>query len=472
MICVTGLEPTTRALAARFARHSRHLQEVRLDALESIDDTLWSLLAGHPRLVLTCRGKAEGGRFKGKADEQKRILEKALTIGIGFVDIESSLGLETVRDLYLHRGRTRLIVSKHEFNVGSDPKALWKSLSAFPADLHKLAFAVSDAAELEKLLELPTTQTGRRLLIGMSPAGLLSRVLYSRFGSEWTYVFDGHEVAPGQLDVATAESWGIDRAQGKTPIGLLGGESVMKSPGPAVYNRLFRERGIEALYLPLLTSRPLDTLRLTRRLGFRGLSVTMPAKREILPAVHELNQIAARAGAVNTVWMNGDQIHGENSDALAFGEMLDGETGHVLLLGAGGVARGFLAAIDPSKVTIAARNPQKATALAEEFGASAVTWEHRGESTSEVVVNATPLGADGKSNPLPNGTPLKHRRVIDTVMVPGGTPLVRKAKRAGATVSDGYDLWCRQGALQMNSLLGLNLSADELRTTLREVQGE
>lgn len=280
--------------------------------------------------------RQSGGRsISGTTAAQVSILERALTVGVDYVDVEASIGTEAVRQLFMHRGQTKLIVSAHEFATGTDPSPLWKKLSTLPADLHKLAFAVEDFADLEPLLDLQSSQTGRKILIGMGDAGVPSRMLYKRFGSAWTYVHDGDSVAPGQLDADTAERWALDRKQDAVPYGLLGGDSVFRSPGPRVYNTLFIQHALNAIYVPLKSSRVEAALRLAKRLGFGGLSVTMPAKREVLPYLSSQDDIAARAGAVNTIHFDGDELYGENSDAAALQQMVNGAEGTILLLGAG-----------------------------------------------------------------------------------------------------------------------------------------
>ena len=85
-----------------------------------------------------------------------------------------------------------------------------------------------------------------------------------RFGSPWTYVVeeDAPVVAPGQLSVAQAEAWRVERGRSLTPLALIGGEQVLRSPGPGAYNRLFSRLGLPFIYLPLVTRRPAEALAL------------------------------------------------------------------------------------------------------------------------------------------------------------------------------------------------------------------
>ncbi|MCC6526558.1 MAG: type I 3-dehydroquinate dehydratase, partial [Polyangiaceae bacterium] len=307
MICVTGAEPSTRLLAERLGAHARFpLQEARLDRLEALDDDAFALLAGRPGLVVTCRRREEGGGFRGSEHERAAVLRRALAGAPAYLDVELAADEELRRELFRARGATRLLTSSHRFEPAGPEllRELARALDAAPTDVTKLAVAVEDAAELEPLRALASERGAGRpaIRIGMGPAGIASRALYGRFGSPFTYVAaaGSQPVAPGQLDVATAETWRVARAAELGPLALLGGTAVLRSPGPRIYNRVFAARGLGFVYLPVVTARPLAALALLERLGFAGASVTMPAKEALVPHLSLLDPDARAAGAVNT----------------------------------------------------------------------------------------------------------------------------------------------------------------------------
>ena len=93
-------------------------------------------------------------------------------------------------------------------------------------------------------------------------------------------------------------------------------------------------------------------------------------------------------------------------------------------------------------------------------------WDERGGEPFDLLVNATPIGSDGKSDPLPPGVPLVGREVLDMVAARQPTPLVLRAQAAGAHATPGTEMWLRQGTLQMKAIAGLELTVEQIREFL------
>jgi 3-dehydroquinate dehydratase/shikimate dehydrogenase len=473
LICVTGGETTLEALARRLHQHPPEvLQEVRLDLLRRVDGSLFQMLSGRPNTLLTCRGQAEGGGFSGPESQRRELLLRGLAAGISYLDLELSAPQELRQELFAQRGMTRMVLSLHIWQPGGLQRAA--ALARQPADLLKVAAAVEDAADLAALRGVLADEPRPVLRVGMGPAGLLSRALYQRFGSPWTYVVsEGAEpVAPGQLTLDRARAWRVEDAS-LTPLALVGGELVLSSPGPQTYNRLFVRLGLPFIYLPVVTGRPLQALELLRSLGCAGCSVTMPAKealaRDLGPARLDPD-LDPRLGAVNTVLLRPDGgALGYNTDLPAVATLLRPQAGRpALVLGAGGAARAAALALQGlgSPVSVTARNARQAGALAGQLQVRAVPWERRGEEPFEVLVNATPCGAGGRGDPLPEEQDLRGRVVLDAVICAGPTPLLRRAREAGAVTIDGMQWWVEQGARQLSLLTGRPLSAAQVRQAL------
>lgn len=493
MICLTGAERTTRVLARRLLDAAAPtLQEVRLDLLEEVGPALFELLCaaqgeGGKVLLVTCRGSAEGGGFAGPEQERAELLHALLQeVGPAYLDLELSAPGELRRQLFNARGATRLILSWHRFEGGT-PAALPAGLERAPADMLKIALQIDDAAELADLRRHAAALARRRGLqvvtVGMGAAGLLSRALYGRFGSPWTYASAQgvQATAPGQLSLARCRAWRVERQQALTPLALLGGEQVLRSPGPRIYNDLFARRGLPLIYLPVVTRRPALTLELLVELGFGGCSVTMPAKRELAAAAGiTLDATAARLGALNTIRLRPDGARaGFNTDAPAVRQLLDeaGAAGRdALVLGAGGAAAAAVDALQAlgCAVSLCGRDPGRSAALAKRLGCATAAWASRGDLASyTVVINATPCGADGEGDPLPPTLAAGAWRdtvLLDAALTEGDapTPLLRRARAGGARATiDGRTWWALQGALQMKLLTGRRLAPEDLRATPR-----
>ncbi|MBW2458513.1 MAG: type I 3-dehydroquinate dehydratase [Deltaproteobacteria bacterium] len=454
MLCITGMERTTAALAARLAAHpGEQLHELRLDALDEIDDGLWSLVARHgARLVVCCRPPR---------DDRRQLLLRAQAAGARWVDVE-----EDVTDLEPFE-RDRLVLSFHDHRgTGGDLTARARAMGPRAAVV-KLAITVQDVAELQALREARRAIEGEAILIGMGAAGLLSRTHYQAFGSKWTYVAAAPELAtaPGQLDVATAKRYGMPASSDAPFLALVGGPQITQSPGPQVYNRLFRDRALPHAYVALVTASLARALPLLEELGAIGLSVTMPLKEEAAALAIEETEL----GVANTLRRAPGGWRGTNTDVMGVREPLAaaGATGRALILGAGGAARAAWQAcaelgLEP---TIAARSPARAT-----FAASVVPWEARAQGGPDLLINATPIGGD--ETPWPPGAAMPPLVFDLAIGQPIGQPIGRhsrlldEARSQGSATLDAMDMWVHQGAAQLRFLLGADVAAGELRERL------
>ena len=471
MLCVTGGERKTDQLAERLGKYGDSvLQEVRLDLLERIDDSVFKLLGATQNLIVTCRSDDEGGGFSGTIQEKADIMVRALAAGPAYLDVEVSLPDEIIMRLKSLSTVTRLIASWHNFDGPGISAEILARFRESPVDLLKIAVRTNDTADLGRLREVLHEEGRPVLRIGMGTTGILSRIIYEKFGAPWTYVHadQAGEVAPGQLSWKEATEWRVDRAHEFRPIALIGGPQVMHSPGMGVYNRIFARRDLPYIYVPCVTTRPVETLQILEELGFCGCSVTMPAKEVLAGMVTEVSDHARSIGAINTICLEDGRRRGSNTDVLALGELLLGTNGdHVLVLGAGGVARAAVAACR-GRVTVTSRTEVRARNLANEFSAEWMPWDQRGKRQFDVLVNATPVGACGAENPMPASVSLKGKTVIDAVYRPGNTPLIHYAVSQGARTISGLELWVRQGARQMADITGEPFSPEELREAIDE----
>jgi 3-dehydroquinate dehydratase type I len=468
MLCVTGGERTPGDLARRLAAHAAYpVQEVRLDLLSPWDDAVLPLLRS-PRVVATCRTTREGGAFSGSEEEWARLMGRVMAEGPGFLDVEWSIPPRERERLFRARRQTRMVLSWHGMAVGD---AVPLRPREPHADILKVAVPLDDVAALPALRSVLAGETRPVVRIGTRDAGVVSRCLYKLFGSPWTYVVpDGTPaVTPGQLTTGVAKAWRVGQ-DGLLPLGLLGGKGVVRSPGMRVYNRVFSARGLPYIYLPLPTSRPVEALAALESLGFRGLSVTMPAKVALVPVVDELTPEARRLRAVNTVTLRDGRRAGANTDLPAVRDLLAPHAPRrALVLGAGGAARAAVAALHDlgAATTIAALDDEAGEALARDLGGAAVPWSQLGAVPFDCLVNATPCGDDGVSMPVPETLGWEGKVVLDAVISLEPTPLLRQVAQGGGTAIPGTAWWVRQGALQVGVMTGNDLPVAEVREALR-----
>jgi shikimate dehydrogenase len=249
---------------------------------------------------------------------------------------------------------------------------------------------------------------------------------------------------------------------------LLGviGHPIGHTLSPRMHNAAFAASGQDYVYVPM-DVRPEDlpdAVRGLRVLGFRGFNVTMPHKEAMLPLLDELDGVARVSGAVNTVVVEEDGLRGTNTDGSGFieacaesGVSLEGV--EVLLVGAGGAAAAFAAAVldeGASEVRILNRSRWRAEKLRETLGEAytraAISVHEFADAKAAalgagVVVNATYLGMrDDDPLPVPIRCLETDTAVCDAVYRPGGeTRLIRLAEERGLRAVPGRRMLLYQG---------------------------
>lgn len=186
--------------------------------------------------------------------------------------------------------------------------------------------------------------------------------------------------------------------------------------------------------------------------GGRGANVTVPFKLEAFALANKITPRAAAAGAVNTLSFNGAEIHGDNTDgaglvrdlAVNLGFSLAGR--RVLLLGAGGAARGVIRPLleqNPATLFIANRTPDKAQQLADAFGVSGGGFDALANQTFDLVINATSAGLSDAVLPAPT---FSADALAYEMLYGRETPFMRAARAAGVRVADGLGMLLEQAA--------------------------
>jgi shikimate dehydrogenase len=241
------------------------------------------------------------------------------------------------------------------------------------------------------------------------------------------------------------------------------GHPVAHSRSPWIHACFSRATGEDIEYLRL--EAPLDgferTLDEFRAAGGRGVNVTLPFKEAACRYSTELSARAHAAQSVNTLKFDGARVYGDNTDGAGLLRDLTINLGRpvasrcVLLLGAGGAARGVLAPLleaGPARLVIANRTLPKALALVAGFQAAgrgvrpeALGYEAlRGESF-DLVINATSAGLTGAALAVPASVFRRDALAYD--MVYGrDTPFLALARAAGVAAHDGLGMLVEQAA--------------------------
>jgi shikimate dehydrogenase len=271
-------------------------------------------------------------------------------------------------------------------------------------------------------------------------------------------------------------------------IALLG-EPVAHSLSPRIQNAAMEALGLDGRYLALRCGSEdfPGLLRGITRAGGAG-NVTLPHKEHARATVEEVTPEAWRTGAVNTFWLEGGRVFGDNTDVEgiqgALSVLLEGKApgGRALLLGAGGAARASVVALldqDVDRIEILNRTRERALGLAEEVGVGGGAqrirvlegpWDVQGQSW-DLVIHATRLGLSERDPlPLDLEAPARVGALLDLVYGPRETLLVRRARKLGIPAADGSEMLAAQGAASFRRWWGVEAPLEVMRQALSEAR--
>ena len=256
------------------------------------------------------------------------------------------------------------------------------------------------------------------------------------------------------------------------------GYPIAHSISPAMHQAALDHAGIDATYDAWETP-PSSLARgvaMLRGDDYLGANVTVPHKQAVMEHLDEIDELATRIGAVNTIVNEGGRLLGSNTDAAGFIDSLRDEAGlnpsglEAVLVGAGGAARAAayaLAIEGAASLTIANRTLERARTLADEVGRTGLKAQALALDDDELphrcleaqlIVNSTSVGmlhgpAEGLS-PIPSEVIRPGVVVYDMVYNPADTPLLKTARSGGAKVAGGLLMLVYQGAASFRQWTG------------------
>jgi len=478
MICLTAQDMSPEAVATRLDRFPDALHEVRLDHCAN-PATCLRIIAhrtSKTRILATCRPNRQHGGFSGEERRRVNLLKQALAAGVWAVDLEWDTPAHLRSECMDNAGPKRLVLSHHLWRrpEPGELSRLARDMASLATGTIKLAAMADDVADLERFFDLGVSDR-RLVVVPMGRAGLIGRARYRQMRSAWTYVASSTNrlTAPGQFDVVLADLLRIE--QDTDLFVLLGGDQVHGSPGPAVYNEWFKKTNRPAQYLAAPTKHLAQAIFVLERLGLKGGSVTMPHKRAALDFATHVDDQARRVGAANTLVRTKQGWRASNTDVAGVKEAILRASGgsmktSAVVLGSGGAAAAAVAALRSMgmTVTILGRNEASTAELSGRFSALHGPLEALSQTPFDILVQATPMGSDGRSSPVANPELLKNRVVLDMVLSDSLTPLLAAARRVGATAAiSGMEMWIWQGMAQLRQWTGQAPDPDWMRDRAR-----
>jgi shikimate dehydrogenase len=255
------------------------------------------------------------------------------------------------------------------------------------------------------------------------------------------------------------------------------GHPVRHTLSPAMQNAAMQSCGLDGVFVPfdVQPERLGEAVAGLRALGVRGVNVTIPYKTGVVPYLDGLDESAEAAGAVNTISNEDGRLVGHNTDgdgllrSLAEDFAFTPENKTIVIIGAGGAARGAVAAIcraGARRIAIANRSRDRAKSLVTNmegrYPDTALAVADYGEQLTpilqeaDLVVNTTSLGMNVEVIAGLELEALNRNAVVyDMVYAPPVTPLLQEAQRLGLRHANGLGMLAAQGELAFNIWTGI-----------------
>lgn len=473
-ICIAlGLPDVATLLehARREAQAGEAFLEFRLDFLANPckgAEAIASFLEEFPdcTILATCRRHQNHGKFNGSIEEQFSVLDSAVRNGAHAIDVEIETAEAAQERLAQFRGRTHVVVSYHNYEATPPVDSIASRMLKVPADAYKIVTTARKPSDNIRVLAAAKGLPRQKMIVlAMGELGFPTRVLSPVFGGAFTYAApmqtDG--TAAGQVSARYLRHlYRVEKLAKSAKIYGVIADPVRHSISPAVHNRAFQSRRIDAVYLPFLVAPAFlrDFFSLADKLPLAGFSVTIPHKQKIIRYLDAVDPLARRIGAVNTVWRKAGKWRGSNTDAAGvtgpLSRILKLNKSSVLIVGNGGAARGAACALSDAgaKISLVGRNPDRVRALAKICGAESLGKEQLQAHHFDAVVHATPLGMFPHVNECFFAGEIPADVVFDMVYNPLETALVKRAREQGKEIVPGLDMFIEQAARQFEIWTG------------------
>ncbi|MCC7234321.1 MAG: shikimate dehydrogenase [Bryobacterales bacterium] len=445
--------------------------EFRLDYLPNPIDGIGAIrnfLASFPEctVMATCRRHQNHGRFNGSIEEQIRILDAAISAGAKAIDIEIESAENAIARVELLRSRALVVVSFHNYGGTPAIDPVLRRMMKVPADCFKLVTTARKPSDNFRVLSVaksyPKVPT---VLLAMGEMGLPTRVLSAAMGGLYTYAAPNaaEGTAPGQISARLLRHiYRIDKFSKAAKVYGVVADPVRHSISPAVHNRAFQSRRLDAVYLPFLVhpAQLKDFFTMAVKMPLHGCSITIPHKQKVMRYLDWIDPLARRIGAVNTITRRAGRWRGTNTDVegilVPLKKKINIPKSSILVVGNGGAARGAAFALTGSgaKVSIVGRNPDRVRALGKASGATPLMKEQLSSLHFDAILHATPLGMYPHAGECFFEDRIPGDLVFDMVYNPLETQLIKRARDQRKEVIPGLTMFLEQAAHQFETWTG------------------
>lgn len=400
-----------------------------------------------------------------------------------FLDLDISQQKE-LEYLKKNPKKIKLVVSYHNYVETPDDKKLEEIISFMKKnnpDIYKISTfckSDSDAIRLIDLLSKLKEGNLKYIVLGMGAKGIITRIAGVLLGNEINFAPISLEdkSAPGQLIRKS-----LDEILKNIKICYFVADPVEHSMSPQMHNAGYKALGLENDFI-FLRKRvsPQNLKKIVNDIRedphFRGASISIPHKIEIMKYLDEIDKVAKKIGAVNTIVKIGKKLKGYNTDYLGILNPLNIKTvlkdKKAAVLGAGGAARAAVYALASQgvKVTVFNRDVKKAEKLASDFNCHFDSLDNINRvSDFDIVIHATKVGMYPKDKPIIPAALIKSNQIILDVVysyTTAETKLIKDALKAKATAISGIEMLLYQGIAQFELFTGKKAPIEAMRKAI------
>ena len=280
------------------------------------------------------------------------------------------------------------------------------------------------------------------------------------------------------------------RIDGYTRLAAVVANPIRHSISPFIHNSAFEATGINGVYLAweVDATELAETVANIRRYQMYGINLSMPYKEQVIPYLDQLSEEACLIGAVNTVVNREGTLIGYNTDGKGFFKSLPSfkiSRKKLVLLGAGGAAKAILAqaildGVSQVSVFVRSASIEKTRPYLEKlqnetgfkvdlFALEDVSELQARIIDSDLLVNATSVGMDGVSLPIPASVALPEKLLVaDVIYQPFETPFLNWARNQGNHAVNGLGMLLYQAAEAFQLWTGKEMPTDQIWELLKQ----
>ena len=274
------------------------------------------------------------------------------------------------------------------------------------------------------------------------------------------------------------------KIDGYTRLAAVVANPIKHSISPFIHNSAFEATNTNGVYLAweVDATELAETVANIRRYQMYGINLSMPYKEQVIPYLDQLSEEACLIGAVNTVVNREGTLIGYNTDGKGFFKSLPSfkiSKKRLVLLGAGGAAKAILAQAildGVSQISVFVRSSsmektrpylekiQNATGFRVDLFALEDVQDLQDSITqADLLVNATSVGMDGSSQPIPTSIVLPEKLMVaDVIYQPFETPFLKWAKEQGNQSINGLGMLLYQAAEAFELWTGKEMPTDQI----------